>query len=136
MQRIEDCLFTYGSLMSASGHPMALRLQAEARSLGAATIFARLYDLGSYPGAVGSPDPQDRVHGEMLQLAKPNETFGWLDDYEGCGRDDKEPHAYQRVITPAWLESGQHIDAWVYYYQWPIAEALHLRDGRYVRGKR
>lgn len=131
-----DCLFVYGTLMPALSHPMALRLASESRFLGAATVRGRLYDLGDYPGAVPSADPADRVHGALFRLSDPARSLRWLDAYEGCGEDDAEPHAYQRVITSAFLECGQTTDAWIYYYRWPFGEASLLRDGRYAGPKR
>jgi gamma-glutamylcyclotransferase (GGCT)/AIG2-like uncharacterized protein YtfP len=130
-----DCLFVYGTLMPASGHPMALRLASESALLGAATMSGRLYDLGDYPGAVPSADPADRVHGMAVRLRNPATSLRWLDAYEGCGDDDAEPHAYQRVIASALLKSGQAIDAWIYYYRWPLSAARHLRNGCYVMSK-
>lgn len=127
-----DCLFVYGTLMPGSGHPMALRLAADSVTVGAATIGGLLYDLGHYPGAVPSSDPEARVHGVLLRLRDPQATLRWLDDYEGCGDDDAEPHAYQRVIAQARLESGQETDAWIYFYRWPLGDARHLGSGRYT----
>jgi gamma-glutamylcyclotransferase (GGCT)/AIG2-like uncharacterized protein YtfP len=130
-----DCLFVYGTLMPASSHPTALRLARESASLGPASMSGRLYDLGDYPGAVPSADPADRVHGIALRLHDPARSLRWLDAYEGCGDRDAEPHAYQRVIASALLKSGQAIDAWIYYYRWPLGAACHLRNGCYVTSK-
>jgi gamma-glutamylcyclotransferase (GGCT)/AIG2-like uncharacterized protein YtfP len=130
-----DCLFVYGTLMPGSDHPMALRLVAESASLGAATMSGRLYDLGDYPGAVSSSNLLDRVYGILVRLSDPATSLRWLDAYEGCGEDDAEPHAYQRVIASACLASGQETDAWIYYYRWPLGDARHLGNGRYILSK-
>jgi gamma-glutamylcyclotransferase (GGCT)/AIG2-like uncharacterized protein YtfP len=130
-----DCLFVYGTLTPVSSHPMALRLASESASLGPATMSGRLYDLGDYPGAAPSADPADRVHGMAVRLRDPAESLRWLDAYEGCGEGDAEPHAYQRVIASALLKSGQAIDAWIYYYRWPLGSARHLPSGCYVMPK-
>jgi gamma-glutamylcyclotransferase (GGCT)/AIG2-like uncharacterized protein YtfP len=99
-----DRLFTYGTLMPGSGHPMALRLKAECIVLGAASVCGLLYDLGDYPGLVPSQDAGRRVHGMLLRLRDPRSSLRWLDAYEGCGKDDAEPHAYERVIASVRLE--------------------------------
>ena len=65
----------------------------------------------------------------------PARSLRWLDAYEGCGEDDAEPHAYQRVITSVFLKCGQTIDAWIYYYRWPLGEARLLWDGRFAAPK-
>ena len=46
--------------------------------------FARLYDLGRYPGACDPDGEEDIVHGEVVLLADPR-ALAWLDDYEGYG---------------------------------------------------
>jgi len=113
---------------------MALRLAAESTSLGAATIAGRLYDLGPYPGAIPSDDPSERVHGELVRLHSPHRSLFWLDAYEGCGVMDPEPHAYRRVISPVRQQSGHRLDAWVYYYAWPLVKARYLPGGQYYAG--
>jgi gamma-glutamylcyclotransferase (GGCT)/AIG2-like uncharacterized protein YtfP len=130
-----DCLFVYGTLMSRSRHPMAMRLAAESASLGAATICGQLYSLGAYPGARPSGDPRDRVHGDVLKLRRPQHSFRWTDAYEGCGEDAPEPHGFKRVIVTARLMTGRHVDTWVYYYQGPLGNARRLRSGRYYPAK-
>jgi gamma-glutamylcyclotransferase (GGCT)/AIG2-like uncharacterized protein YtfP len=130
-----ECLFVYGTLMPGFRHPMALRLAAESTIIAPATIGGRLYDLGDYPAAVPSSEAAERVHGVLLRLHDPAASLHWLDDYEGCGKNDVEPHAYQRVIAQARLECGQESYAWIYYYRWPLGDALHLAGGRYVPAK-
>ena len=81
-------LFVYGTLMSgargALGLEQRLRLARESDSLGPASLhFARLYDLGRYPGAAISDGEEDIVHGEAVLLADPDAALAWLDDYEG-----------------------------------------------------
>lgn len=114
---------------------MALRLAAESAPLGAATVNGRLYDLGRYPGAVPSAEAGDRVRGVVVRLRDPAMSLRWLDDYEGCGDDDPEPRAYQRVIASASLELGQETDAWIYHYRWPLGEARHIENGCYATYK-
>lgn len=128
---IYDLLFVYGSLMRNTGHPMAHRLAGESRSLGGAAVTGRLYSLGRYPGAVPSPNPRDAVHGELLALRRPEKTFCWLDDYEGCGESDPEPHAYRRVIVPVRLIAGSRLRAWIYYYRGPLDLAKRIPSGRF-----
>jgi gamma-glutamylcyclotransferase (GGCT)/AIG2-like uncharacterized protein YtfP len=130
-----DCLFVYGTLMRASGHPMAMRLAAECASLGAATAGGRLYDLGAYPGALPAEAAGDRVHGEVLRLIKPAHSLRWLDAYEGCGEHDAEPHGFRRVMVGARLTVGRGVNAWIYYYQGPLDRARRLDGGRYLPAK-
>src|SRR5690242_14359920 len=75
-------LFVYGTLRAASGHPMHTRLRAEADFMGAGTFRGRLYDVGTFPGAVASRSNAERVSGEIYRLRDPARAFRMLDAYE------------------------------------------------------
>jgi len=138
-------LFVYGTLMTAAasaplGKTMRARLRREAASLGAATMPGRLHDLGRYPGLVESPDPAERVHGEVFRLADPASTLAWLDAYEGARPGDPASE-YERALRTARLAfGGDDVTAWVYLYRGDLARAPHLIDGRWqpqpVTGRR
>jgi gamma-glutamylcyclotransferase (GGCT)/AIG2-like uncharacterized protein YtfP len=68
-----------------------------------------------------------------MRLHNPQATLSWLDAYEGCAPGQSEPHAYQRVIVPVTLNSGDKLDAWVYFYKLPVHSARHLPSGRFVQ---
>ena len=123
-------LFVYGTLMSASGHPMGVRLAREAWHLGPASMPGRLYDLGKWPGLVDSALPGDRVHGEVYALPSPEDSFRWLDAYEGIapGIAVSEYARVQRRVT---LEGGLEVNAWIYLYQWDLEQARPLPEGRW-----
>ena len=126
-------LFVYGTLMRASGHPMAVRLNQQSLYLGPGRIRARLYRLGGYPGAVPSDKAQDSVHGDVIKLLRPAFTLAWLDAYEGCGPAAPEPWAYERVITPVVLSAGENLNAWVYFYQKPVRHDRRIPHGRFLK---
>ena len=129
----KNALFVYGTLMPGSRHPMARRLEAQSAYLGPGWTGAKLYSLGWYPAAIPSSTPGSRVHGDVMRLHNPQATLSWLDTYEGCAPGQSEPHAYQRVIVPVTLNSGDKIDAWVYFYKLPVHSARHLPSGRFVQ---
>ena len=126
-------LFTYGTLMRLTGHAMARRLQSQSAYVGTGWIGGRLYALGRYPGVVLSGAPLDRAYGEVVRLANPARALAWLDDYEGCGPAQPEPHEYERVVVPVTLCSGAVLDAWVYAYKGPVSRARRIPDGRFNR---
>ncbi len=126
-------LFVYGTLMRASGHPMAARLESQSLYLGPGSISARLYKLGSYPGAVQSDKARDIVRGDVVKLLRPASTLAWLDKYEGCDAGAPEPRAYERVIAPVILSAGERRNAWVYFYTLPVHRARHVPHGRFRR---
>lgn len=129
------CLFVYGTLMQAGGHPMAQRLASQSTVIGPGTVPGRLYDLGRYPGAVLDDAGGRRVHGVALRLHHPERTLAWLDAYEGAGERHPEPHAYARVVIAVQLTRGRQIDAWIYDYRGPVTFARRLADGRYFMPK-
>jgi gamma-glutamylcyclotransferase (GGCT)/AIG2-like uncharacterized protein YtfP len=129
------CLFVYGTLMQASGHPMAQRLASQSTVIGPGTVPGRLYDLGRYPGAVLDGAGGERVHGVALRLQHAERTLAWLDAYEGMGAGDPEPHAYARVVIAVQLSRGRQIDAWIYDYRGPLTFARRLASGRYFMPK-
>jgi gamma-glutamylcyclotransferase (GGCT)/AIG2-like uncharacterized protein YtfP len=131
MGRETDCLFVYGTLMIASGHPVAARLACESRVIGPASVPGRLYDFGAYPGALASKAPGDVVHGLVLRLAQPRRTLSWLDAYEGCAPGAPEPQGFMRVITSARLTPSRQVHAWIYCYRGDPARGRHVRNGRY-----
>jgi gamma-glutamylcyclotransferase (GGCT)/AIG2-like uncharacterized protein YtfP len=113
-------LFVHGTLRSGSAVPAARALHARAVHVGAGSIGARLLDLGTYPGAVPSDDPADRVAGEVWTIAVGAETeiLRLLDDYEGC--TPKATRLFRRARTDVRCDDGRTRRAWVYYYARPI----------------
>ena len=126
-------LFIYGTLMSTAtgsfGRVARGRLHREARSLGAATIRGRLYDLGWQPGLVLGEDGIELVHGEAVLLASPEATFEWLDTYEGFDPHNSGLSEYARVELPIRLATGEALTAWVYHYVEDASEARPIADG-------
>lgn len=132
-------LFVYGTLMHTctadDGRASRKRLKREARLLGPASVPGRLFDFGRYPGLVAPAHAADRVHGELLQLAVPEQSFHWLDAYEGIppGRVEA-PNEYARLQRPARLAgSTADVLAWVYVYQWDTNPGRLIPGGRWPR---
>ncbi len=96
-------LFAYGTLMtsvtSRLGTAQRIRLLRQSTPLGSATITAKLYDLGRYPGLVLTEDPGMVAHGELFQLTDPAASLRWLDAYEGIVPGDHEHNEYERRIS-------------------------------------
>jgi gamma-glutamylcyclotransferase (GGCT)/AIG2-like uncharacterized protein YtfP len=124
-------LFVYGTLMSGArtklGTAQRLRLAAESDSLGPASLhFARLYDLGRYPGAALSDGEEEIVHGEVVLLADPQAALAWLDAYEGYVHGGGDANEYDRVVREV------RFDAWVYLLRRAPDEKKRLVSGRWV----
>ena len=129
-------LFVYGTLMAADrgrlGQAQRERLGREAHGLGPATTFGRLFGLGRYPGLVASDDAADIVHGEVFELADPDESLRWLDVYEGIRPGKRGRAEYARIERPVVLAAGRELIAFVYVYRRDVANARLLQGGRWL----
>ena len=84
----------------------------------------KLFDLGTYPGAIPSEDPENRVIGEIHRLEDPGSAFVILDRYEG--------REYDRVLQPVRSESGQTFEAWIYLFVAGLSDSVQVDSGDYL----
>lgn len=131
-----DHLFVYGTLRVTARHPMGDLLRAHADPAGSGTIRARLYLIpdpddasNAYPGALPSPDPGDRVMGELYRLTAPDTVLPRFDAYEACSPDWPEPHEFLRRRVAVTRDDGTVIVALCYLYTWDVAAARHIPSG-------
>jgi gamma-glutamylcyclotransferase (GGCT)/AIG2-like uncharacterized protein YtfP len=117
-------LFVYGTLLSASKHPMAQDLHQKTLLLGLGFFPGRLYDLGMYPGAVYDPAAQTAVYGEVYLFKKSvwEQEQKTLDDYEG--------DEYIRTVVPVQTTDGL-VDCWTYLFKPPTDSLPRIASGRY-----
>jgi len=106
-------LFVYGTLMRNSPSPYAKLLHMRADFVGTGSIAGRLYNLGSFPGAVPDETSTLKVHGEVYFL-KVTALLETLDRYEGCHSGAKEPQIFKRETACVTLMAGPVLTAWVY----------------------
>ncbi|MCB0633636.1 MAG: gamma-glutamylcyclotransferase family protein [Saprospiraceae bacterium] len=128
---MERHLFVYGTLMQHTDSVMARFLHARAVSRGSAFLPGRLYDLGSYPGAVYDPEEQSMITGQVYKIQSPEEVFPTLDRYEGVIATPEIPAEYTRTLVPA-QHKGQLLSCWIYLY---ILDTDHLpliESGNYL----
>lgn len=127
-------LFAYGTLLIGTPEQTFNQLLRKSLRIDTrACIQARLYELGSYPGAVPSPSPQDRVYGYLLVLRQPDRILPLLDAYEGhdpCRLHESEFVRVKTRITPIAHRAPQPV--WVYYYNRPLGRAPRIRSGDYL----
>ena len=109
-------LFVYGTLRRDPANEMFHLLARNAAFVSEGSVQGRLFDLGEYPGLVPSDDPKESVSGEVyeIQPLRLKETLVILDDYEGCGASDPEPHEYRREKISVRLPGGKSIAAWAF----------------------
>ena len=143
MQRPDhDHLFVYGTLLTTADHPLGRLLRDKARLVGRGSIRARLYliddpddEANSYPGALPSPDPADRVEGELYEVLDGESLLAALDKFEACSPEWPEPHEFALRSVEVKMETGGD-DAPVraamsYLYTWDVSTALRIPSGRF-----
>lgn len=135
-----DLLFVYGTLQTVAEHRMGHLLRQHARLVGEGSICARLYiiddpeDPGAnfFPGALPSPDPADRVHGEIYELVDPAPLMPELDRLEACGPEWPEPHEFLLRSVEVSLDGAGAARAWCYLYTWDVTGAERVMSGRFT----
>lgn len=93
---------------------MAQELARRATWLRPARLAGRVVDLGPYTGLVAAESEADWVAGEVWRLHDPAALWPALDDYEGCGLNDAEPHEFARVSRTVAMTTGDPLTAMVY----------------------
>jgi gamma-glutamylcyclotransferase (GGCT)/AIG2-like uncharacterized protein YtfP len=123
---MRDHLFIYGTLhpdrAPAEIAPVVRRLNP----LGLATIHAKLYNLGEYPGVVLDPTASHTVAGELFSIPDAA-TLALLDAYEDFRSHDPANSLFLRTQTTATLHDDSRLTCWVYVYNCdPLPDALFL----------
>ena len=127
-----EYLFVYGSLLSRAAHPTHRVLRGHASLLGEASTPGRLFDLGSYPGAVPDPSGRERITGELYLIKPDSPLLQLLDEYEGCRPEDPLPHPYRRVQVRVETAQGRILAAWLYLFNHPVAAGRLIESGNYL----
>jgi gamma-glutamylcyclotransferase (GGCT)/AIG2-like uncharacterized protein YtfP len=108
-------LFVYGTLMRGSRNPMSSLLNARAIFMGEASIAGRLYNLGSFPGAVPDGESKSRIWGHAY-LIRNAAVMAALDRYEGCGPNNQDLQLFRREQTRIVFANRKEVDGWVYAF--------------------
>ena len=90
-----------------------------------------MYDLGIYPAAI--PDPDGCVWGEVYDMDDPGGVLAALDEIEGYREGHIAQSLYTRHLFPVQLDSGETLDAWVYFYNAPLGGAQRIDSGDYLQ---
>src|SRR5262245_42170186 len=119
-----DLVFFYGTLMSAFGRPVRVRLDYLLTPVGRGWIRGVLFDLGIYPAAVPADDAQ--VWGEVHRMSDPESVLSVLDGFEGYSAGEPERSLYTRSEIAVTFENGHTAKAWVYFYNAPLGKAPRI----------
>jgi gamma-glutamylcyclotransferase (GGCT)/AIG2-like uncharacterized protein YtfP len=69
----------------------------------------------------------------VYALDNPPDTLARLDEYEGCGPNDPEPHEFERIEIDVVRESGERETAWVYVYRGSTTKKQEILSGDYFK---
>jgi gamma-glutamylcyclotransferase (GGCT)/AIG2-like uncharacterized protein YtfP len=124
-------IFVYGTLRGDLSHEMSLALAQRASLLGEGTVQGQLFSLGAYPGLVLSDRLHDVVKGEVYEIApdRIEGTLALLDEYEGLGPSEPEPHEYRREAVPVTISGAETIEAWAYVLNQPTQGLPQIPSG-------
>jgi len=98
-----------------------------------ACVQGRLYDVGTYPAAIESTNPAQKVYGEVYRILRRDMLLAALDDYEGCSDKYSKPHLYQRKQLTVSGLNGDEIVAWIYLYNYSVNGLRRIESGDYMR---
>jgi gamma-glutamylcyclotransferase (GGCT)/AIG2-like uncharacterized protein YtfP len=116
-------LATYGTLMRSFGRHEQLGVGDRLAFVTRCRWEGRLYDLGSFPGAV----PGDgTVYGELFRLRDPA-VWRVLDRYEGYDPAREEVSIFVRRRVDVACPDGR--PAWVYWYNGDPEEGARVSSG-------
>jgi gamma-glutamylcyclotransferase (GGCT)/AIG2-like uncharacterized protein YtfP len=131
---VGDLVFFYGTLMAGFDRRRRAGIDDKLRYIGRGSIQGALFDLGLYPAAV--PAPEGRIWGEVYEMTEPVPVLAALDDIEGYRHDDPDRSLYTRAKADVVLPDGTRAQAWVYFYNAPLGQALRIPSGDYLEHTR
>ena len=121
MKPNKDYLFVYGTLRKNYELKLKEQISNELEFIGTAKVGATLYDLGNYPGAIKE---KGEVIGDVFFIHNLEKVFSILDAYEG---DD-----FTREREWIQLESGDYVQAWIYWYNKTPEGKQKIHDTDYL----
>jgi gamma-glutamylcyclotransferase (GGCT)/AIG2-like uncharacterized protein YtfP len=124
-------IFVYGLLKSNYENEAAQTVRENCTLIGEGRMPGRLYDIGTYPGAVYIEDATTFVHGEIFEIQQNEEKLiHYLDHFEGVGADFPDPNEYRKKIISVQTEQGA-IQASCYLYNWNLERLELIKTGKY-----
>lgn len=117
-------LFAYGTLQPGLAPAEIVPMVERLCLVGEGFLIGKLYDLGTYPGAVIDPAAEWNIYGTVYELPEDAEILSALDDYEGP--------QYVRIEQLVRLVGGGVLTCWVYAYQGRPNDDQFIASGRWV----
>ena len=127
---MSELIFFYGTLMAGFDRRRRAGMDDKLSYVGRGHIRGHMFDLGLYPAVVPAPDGQ--VWGEVYRMADAEQVLRAMDDIEGYRADDPDKSLYSRQRAHVTFADGTGDEAWVYFYNAPLGQALRIDSGDYL----
>ena len=126
-------LFVYGTLRKGFDLPLKKKISQNIEWMGGSEIKGKLYDIGKYPGALPlEKNEKSVIRGEVIRINNPVKVMKVLDNYEGYDPKKLKDSEYYREREKVVLENGKKVDAWVYWYNFPVEGKKRIRHKDYL----
>lgn len=123
-------IFVYGTLLDGT-NPYAVFLKENAEFYCEGRFNGELYNIGNYPGAIVTDQPESFVYGSVFKINDEVTVLKELDDYEGFGDAFTEPNEFVRKPVQITTDNGAII-CWTYLYNHPVDAITRIHSGRYI----
>ncbi len=129
-------IFVYGTLRNKARAKERLLLAEHGKRIGLGYVRNASLFLGEYPYAVPDRANGNRLVGEVYRLNERSreEVLSRLDEYEEFDPNNVAGSLYRREPIKVHLGEDE-INAWIYWYNGPVANIPHLRHGNYLRSQ-
>jgi gamma-glutamylcyclotransferase (GGCT)/AIG2-like uncharacterized protein YtfP len=132
--RMKDHLFVCGTLLPPRVPEEIAHIVERLRSVGAATVGGRLYDLGDYPGGIPDANARETICGHVFELPPDEAVLKSLDEYEGYRPGDSH-NLFVRERVTVTLEGDRPLSCWMYIYNRDPGDAPLVPGGDYAKMK-
>ncbi len=130
---METYLFVYGTLRKGFSLLIPERIAADIEWVGYSKVQGKLYDIGKYPGAVPDDAGDTFINGEIIRIKTPVKVFEYLDNYEDYHAEDAQASEYCRKKQWFIIEDGARIEAWIYWYNFPVNGKKRIIENDYIK---
>lgn len=128
----KEFLFVYGTLRQGFVNPVRAKMEKYAGYPVPAVMQGKLFEIGHYPGAVLSDNPDELVHGDLYTIKDRKKLFAILDKYEESSDDFPAPREYIRKKISVTLSNGHKVIAWAYLYNRETSDKIRIPSGDYL----
>jgi gamma-glutamylcyclotransferase (GGCT)/AIG2-like uncharacterized protein YtfP len=128
---MKDYLFTYGTLAEDDAPRQIVATVKKLKPVGNGYIFARLYDLGEYPGAVLDHSKRHKVFGKIFELPGDRKLLEQLDQYEAFNPKQPSASLFVRKRIAINRSNCPPVTGWVYEYNHDVDSSSAIKSGHY-----